>query len=231
MSVIKYIVNRLKSPQKPDEKISEDTREVTSFQVREFPKIPRLNRDILITEKIDGCNVAIGITDTGSIYAQSRNSIITSDRDHFGFAGWVETNKEILKFLGPGIHFGEWWGVGINRGYGIHERRFSLFNIMRWRKTETGKTVIEEIQKYLPNVALVPVLYEGPWFTKDEHDSVPEYTPDSSIEWLKRKGSCAAPNYMKPEGIVVYHKASDYLFKVTCERDQEWKGKQDSVKN
>ena len=34
--------------------------------------------------------------------------------------------------LGVGQHFGEWWGFGIQRGYGLHERRFSLFNTGRW---------------------------------------------------------------------------------------------------
>src|ERR1035437_8585597 len=66
-----------------------------------FPKIARLNRDIVITEKIDGTNAAIGIvelpqSEEGSVmyevYAQSRNRIITPGKgDHAGFAAWVES--------------------------------------------------------------------------------------------------------------------------------------------
>jgi len=58
-----------------------------------FPKIPRLNREIVITEKIDGTNAAVVITpqtpeshgdpdivavvDGMDIYAQSRSRLIT----------------------------------------------------------------------------------------------------------------------------------------------------------
>ena len=52
----------------------------------------------------------------------------------FGFARWVETNRErLITLLGPGLHFGEWWGSGIQRGYGLTkgDKRFSLFNVER----------------------------------------------------------------------------------------------------
>src|ERR1035437_6203226 len=99
-----------------------------------FPKIARLNRDIVITEKIDGTNAAIGIVEAPftvsdgeggpefrgyRVYAQSRNRIITPGKDNAGFAAWVESIKDIaIEVLGPGLHFGEWWGNGIQRGYG-----------------------------------------------------------------------------------------------------------------
>ena len=37
-----------------------------------------------------------------------------------------------MTFLVPGRHFGEWWGSGIQRGYGLDEKTFSLFNAYRW---------------------------------------------------------------------------------------------------
>src|ERR1044072_4291110 len=97
-----------------------------------FPKIGRLDKDMVVTEKIDGTNAAIVITEDGVIYAQSRKQFITPDKDNAGFANWVQEHELELEALGPGVHFGEWWGSGIQRGYGLDHKRFSLFNTGRW---------------------------------------------------------------------------------------------------
>jgi hypothetical protein len=44
---------------------------------------------------------------------------------------------------------------------------------------------------------------------------------------LRLDGSYAAPGYMKPEGIVVYHTAAKQMFKVTIENDEQPKGTHD----
>src|SRR5690606_13561404 len=98
----------------------------------EFPKIPRLNRNIIVTEKIDGTNASIFIGEDGEFLVGSRTRWITPEKDNFGFAAWAHENRDELMKLGPGHHFGEWWGRGIQRGYGLNERRFSLFNTSRW---------------------------------------------------------------------------------------------------
>jgi len=90
--------------------------------------------------------------------AQSRNRLITPEDDNFGFARWVRDNKQALALhLGEGIHYGEWWGSGIQRGYGLEKgtKRFSLFNVKRYADV------------YLPEIGLglVPVLYEGQFST------------------------------------------------------------------
>lgn len=46
-----------------------------------------------------------------------------------------------------------------------------------------------------------------------------------ALEQLRTRGSVAAPGFMKPEGVVVFHTASQQLFKVTLENDDERKGK------
>jgi len=177
----------------------------------EFPKIPRLFRDIVITEKIDGTNAAIVISNDGSeIGAQSRNRAITVEADNAGFAKWVQANKELLLRLGPGHHYGEWWGKGIQRNYGMEEKKFSLFNVARW--SDLAKW--NEAKKI--GLDVVPILYEGPFYTA---------AVDRAIEFLKTEGSLAAPGFMKPEGVIVFHKAANKLFKVTVEKDDEWKGK------
>lgn len=88
---------------------------------------------MVVTEKIDGTNACIQVLESGELVAQSRNRIITPDDDNYGFAAWVaEHETELREELGRGVHFGEWWGLGIQRGYGQDRKRFSLFNTHRW---------------------------------------------------------------------------------------------------
>lgn len=173
-----------------------------------FRKIPRISRDIVITEKIDGTNAQVMITESGLIRAGSRTRWITPGKktDNFGFAGWVEANKEELLKLGPGRHFGEWWGVGIQRGYGLTERRFSLFHTH-------GIAALPDC------VSVVPVLYTGPFDTA----KIDEVVMD-----LVKHGSYACP-FMNPEGIVVYHEASGQLFKKTIQGDEKPKSLQEAA--
>lgn len=60
----------------------------------EFPKMSRFSREIIITEKIDGTNASIFITDDLQILAGSRTRGITPLNDNFGFAKWVNANKK-----------------------------------------------------------------------------------------------------------------------------------------
>jgi hypothetical protein len=160
-----------------------------------FGKIPRLlNMPMLISEKIDGTNAQILISDDGTeIQAGSRKRFIKVGDDNFGFAAWVEANKEELLTLGPGRHFGEWWGKGIQRGYGITEKRFSLFNTGKW---STGRPACTSI---------VPVLYYGQ-FSQQKIEEV-------KAELLVT-GSHAAP-FMNPEGIIIFLPKANLLFKST----------------
>lgn len=186
-----------------------ETQIAAPIEFKEWPKIPRLRRDITITEKIDGTNAQVYIGEDGTVMAGSRTRWVTPDSDNFGFAAWVEKNKEDLRALGVGRHFGEWWGKGIQRQYGLTERRFSLFNVMRF-----NETVPQEFKDRMAaiGVGAVPILYTGP-FTDD--------AVDRTIRELGEKGSIAAPGFMNPEGVVVFHKASGSLFKRTFEGDDK----------
>jgi hypothetical protein len=171
-----------------------------------FPKIARLNRECIITEKLDGTNASIQISDDGTIIrAGSRTRWITPTDDNYGFAKWVEANKDELLQLGPGTHFGEWWGSGIQRTYGLKEKRFSLFNTHRWSDPTSRPTCVD----------VVPVLYQGIFDTVKVNSIVRE---------LNVLGSRAVPGFMKPEGIVVFHVPQAHLYKVTCEKDESPKG-------
>lgn len=171
-----------------------------------FPKIPRLMRECVITEKIDGSNAQIYITEDDQIIAGSRNRWITPQNDNFGFATWVENNKEDLLKLGVGRHYGEWWGQGIQRGYGLKEKRFSLFNTSRWN---VGNPDLPKC------VSVVPVLYEGDF----SQDAI-----ERCLDMLRVSGSEAVPGWNKPEGVVIYMSSSDSYFKVLLENDDLHKG-------
>ena len=194
------------------------------MEFKEFPKMARLSREIVITEKIDGTNACIGIDEEGGFFTGSRSRWITPDDDNFGFSRWAHEHKEELLKLGLGTHFGEWWGKGIQRGYGSPDKRFSLFNTIRWclygtepQQIKKQDPRIVKFQEVLPECcSLVPVLFTGPFDTA--HIEI-------SLAVLKRDGSSAAPGFMNPEGVVVYHTAGNFGLKKTLEKDEEPKSK------
>jgi len=197
-----------------------------------FPKIARLRRDIIVTEKIDGTNGQIFIwdelginPDTDNLFgtppdgvpwlcdengihlaAGSKSRWVTPLNDNYGFASWAQQNASDLIQLGHGRHFGEWWGSGIQRKYGLKEKRFSLFNTTRWK----------DGLPRIPGVHVVPVLYQGMF---DEGKII------HTLWSLQVTGSVAAPGYMNPEGVVIFHTASGAMFKQTIFHDEVPKGK------
>lgn len=199
--------SRLPLPRK-DDAVSEHKMEFIAF-----PKIARLNRECIITEKIDGTNACVVIADDGQVAAQSRNNLLLNTGDSFGFALWVEKNKDRLRdLLGPGHHFGEWWGAGIQRGYSVpsdgpqgRPKRLSLFNVERWKDLPES-----------PDLGTVPVLYRGLFDTA---------RVSAALALLGAAGSVAAPGYMNPEGVVVFHVAANVGFKVTLDGDGEPKSR------
>ncbi len=126
-------------------------------EFQSFQKIARLSREIIVSEKINGTNAQVMITEDGRILAGSRTRWISVASDNHGFAAWVDRNKEELLRLGPGRHYGEFWGSGIGPGYGLKngEKRFSLFNSSRWEDASVRPKCCE----------VVPVLYVGPFTT------------------------------------------------------------------
>ena len=161
-----------------------------------FPKLSRLFRDIIITEKLDGTNAQVVVFEDGTVRAGSRSRWITPEDDNFGFAAWVRHHEDELRNLGVGRHFGEWWGKGIQRGYGLDHRRFSLFNVSRWADDAVRPSCCH----------VVPILWSGifcEWYIREAANE------------LKHNGSKAAPGFMNPEGIIIFHEPSGHLYKYT----------------
>ena len=187
-----------------------------------FPSLTRFSQGWSISEKIDGTNAQIFIypsmdyngknfssrciasVDGLNVFTGSRSRLITPDADNHGFARWARDNSEMLvRTLGEGRHYGEWWGQGIQRGYGLQEKRFSLFNTLRWK------------QKDLPEG-----LYVVPCLIDNEYLDNPGQTAIEVLEVLKQTGSWANRGFMNPEGIVMFHRASGVAFKKTFDYDE-----------
>lgn len=204
-----------------------------TYAFEEFPKIPRLKREVVITEKVDGTNAQVawyvpeaedslenaksdpyclgvfnGASDGDSamaLYAGSRTRWLKPDADNFGFCKWVLEHGDELRTLGPGRHFGEWYGIGIQRGYDLPDKRFALFNVARWNPENPNRPAC---------CGVVPILARG--------ENVDD---DLVMRELDANGSRVAPGFKNPEGIVVYHSASRQMYKRTYKDDGgKWKG-------
>jgi len=167
-----------------------------------FPSLQRYFRGV-ITEKIDGTNAQVWISEDGkTLRAGSRKRWITPEADNFGFAVWCEENRTELLRLGPGRHFGEWWGRGIQRGYDLDERRFSLFDTKRWHPQSPE----------LPSCChVVPILERGKLLPN---------AVDVVMQALASHGSVAAPGFARPEGVVLFSMDTGAMTKTTFERNQ-----------
>ena len=190
-----------------------------------YPKIARWHRNIVITEKLDVTNAQIYITPDGQVFPGSRNRWISPERDNFGFAAWVRDHaQELFTGLGPGRHYGEWWGPGVQRGYGLKAKVFSLFNFFRWA---TSSAYEPPMGLYDPELAaklgkdgppaccsVVPILYAG---------ALKDGIVDEVLAKLREIGSVASPGFMRPEGAVIYHVAARVAFKKTLENDEKGK--------
>lgn len=194
----------------------------------EFKKWPSLVRapkaHVTITEKIDGTNAAVVLAPTDgmetpppslikvvdhevgplAVLAQSRKRFITPADDNFGFAAWAAEHAEQLAFLlGPGRHFGEWWGQGIQRSYDLNHKRFSLFS--PWRYDDLAFMLAgTEYADF--GLDIVPIL---------KMSALNGLTGQlaEAMETLRSIGSVAAPGYDDPEGVVIQIQGVDQAFK------------------
>lgn len=179
-----------------------------TIEFKGWPKISRwYSERVVVTEKIDGTNACVVLLPNeeapfGFEYAaQSRTRLLTPESDNFGFAQWVYSHvDELWTDLGPGYHYGEWAGAGIQRRYGMNEKKFFLFDAHRWVQRD-----FEQAPWVTPNLDIVPYLYEG---YADGVDL------DALYHDLRTHGSYIA-DFDNPEGIVAHFKDSGKSYKIT----------------
>lgn len=195
------------------------------MEFKAFEKINRLNNvGMQITQKIHGTNAQVmiyevleqnGFQPDGHSYVQvdgktffiragSRTRWIYPGDDNYGFAAFVDQHKEeFIRKLGPGQHFGEWAGLGINSGEGLDKKVFVLFDFWKYPPE----------RELPPGCVVVPVLYQGPF----DLAKIEEVMAD-----LKANGSKLAPGFMRPEGIVITT-MGHRLKKVFEAEETQWK--------
>lgn len=148
------------------------------------------------------------------LLAQSRTRFVAPSRliskaDNYGWAQWCDDHADDLMRLGPGYHYGEFWGYGIQRGYGMAEKHFSLFNVNRWGEGKQERPACCDV---------VPLIG---YFTPDKINE--------QVELLRANGSLASPGYMKPEGVILFHSQSRQYYKVLLENDESPKSAQRGI--
>lgn len=234
-------------------------------EFQEWPKTPRWNREVVITEKIDGTNAAIvieehqfgaslpvvdGLVGDGDymlavifgpangedglpntefhVYAQSRKRLIHPGKttDNYGFAAWVQENAAALvNLLGPGRHFGEWYGQGIQRGYDLDHKRFALFNTNRYGTNIEGMTGFHS-DKHPYQISDLPidVVPSLGRLSRPGERVFCDMALDDVLDQLESHGSWLAPGFMRPEGVILHHTASRQNYKILLENDEWPKG-------
>lgn len=160
------------------------------IEFKKYPKTPRFNNlKYIVTEKLDGTNACIMINGE-NIEAASRNRKITSEDDNYGFAAWVEENRDELLKLGEGYHYGEWVGKGINRGYGLDDRRFYIFG--KYNKESLPNCIYQ-----VPNLGSTDI---------------------QSIKFMEQRllehGSFINKDFKEVEGLILQDKFSGFRYKV-----------------
>lgn len=210
------------------------------MEFKAFPKIERFGKaQMQITQKIHGTNAQVFIIDLGEVpsefeagvqesadktgalivdgrlyrlYCGSRTRWIYPGDDNYGFAAFVHSHKEeFIRKLGPGQHFGEWAGLGINSGEGLTEKRFVLFDFWKYPPE----------RELPPGCMVIPVLYQGP---------VDLTKITAHMEDLKKNGSRLVPGFMRPEGVVVTLFGTRYKMVFDAEETQWKKGDENAKK-
>lgn len=136
-------------------------------QVRDYCKyhnLPLPTINFTGSAKIHGTNAGIGFSPDGKVWFQSRENLITYEKDNAGFATWCEQNLESWKKIYKVIcdandieHdafyiFGEWFGASIQKGVAVSQltkKYFGVFKMVFVRGTgEDATEVVLDLEDY-----------------------------------------------------------------------------------
>ena len=178
-----------------------------------FPSIERLeNIYCVISEKIDGTNGLIEINETNVRFG-SRNRYISFSDDNAGFANFFKDYEARFKDAAKDITtdksyplriYGEWFGRGIQRGYGLKDKFFMPFSSFYSEKL---------IEYQVPNVITPNIMYTGKFSME---------VVDTCMQQLKLNGSGVVKDYKQPEGIVIFFPKYNFRLKETFD-GAKWK--------
>ncbi len=183
-----------------------ETENKTENEFKRWSSIEKFEQMVTITEKVHGSNAQIYITDT-EVRCASRERWLDRVADNFGFCNHVLANEEEVRtLLGPGRHYGEWYGAGINSTYDLKGKRFALFD-----------TRFADPQPRPSWCDVVPILYRGIFSQEAVNEALAK---------LKKDGSVISPGFMRPEGVVIRFERSGVFMKKVFEAEESaWDGK------
>ena len=183
----------------------------------------------VISEKVDGTNGLIEINEVFpvgepkeiQIRFGSRNRYITFNNDNADFANFFRHYEARFKDVAADIIlkelevsgetltecqeqyplriYGEWFGSGIQRGYGLKDKFFMPFSTFYAEKL---------IEYQVPNIVKPNIMYTGK-FNK--------LTADMCMNTLAIHGSGIIKDYKRPEGIVIHFPKYNFRLKQTFE--------------
>lgn len=148
---------------------------------------PKPVLEFSITTKAHGTNAGVCYSEPDGLWCQSRENVITVEKDNMGFAWFVEQNKEnvisIIKELAKennidlNTHiislYGEWIGKGIQKNVAISEldKRFVIFEHFKVSPIEPQEdSDVENIEK-------------AKWFKTISYSDFG--VPEPDIEWAE----------------------------------------------
>ena len=184
------------------------------------------------TVKLHGTNAAIGRTNDGTHWSQSRENIITPEKDNAGFATFCYKNKqafdEIFDRLSydreqfeSAIIYGEWCGKGVQKGVAISEleKMFVVFHIKLIAKQQS-EDEFQDANVYLSDEDVKSVvianddarifnIYDFETYEMDIDFKHPELATNKLIEITENVETCCpVGKYFGVEGVgegIVWH--------------------------
>ena len=186
---------------------------MSTVNYNSFPSIERLeNIYCIISEKIDGTNGLIEINETNVRFG-SRNRYVFFNDDNAGFANFFRDYEARFKDAAKDIItdesyplriYGEWFGCGIQRNYGLKDKFFMPFHLFYSKKL---------IEYQIPNIVTPNIMYAGKFSIE---------VVDACMQQLKLDGSGVVKNYKQPEGIVIFFPKYNFRLKETFD-GAKWK--------
>lgn len=195
------------------------------------------------TVKLHGTNAGVSY-DGEKIWAQSRNNVITPEKDNAGFAFFVESNKELFLNLMKEVKekhkvadgniitvYGEWCGGNIQKGVAICElnKMFVIFKIkVATPDEEVANFWLDYNYKDFTDMstkARISFIQSYPTFEMDIDFNNPELSQNKLIEITTQvEAECPVGKAHGVSGIgegVVWtgiHGENNYVFKVKGEK-------------
>lgn len=128
--------------------------------------------------KLHGTNAAVQVHTDGSVVVQSRENIISVEKDNAGFARFIAATCMVVPKAGPQkcwenakghILYGEWCGPGIQKGVAIAAIPKKVFAIFAARPLDgSDKLIVEpdELSALLTDELRAYGVHVLPWYTR-----------------------------------------------------------------